>query len=235
MEYNLTSHERGYNISFYDGLFSIVTGLSGGPYAKRHWELSNVSKSPQYKLGHRCIAVLQYIPVVGALAAVIEKICDWAFNKFFNNPYKSTTSSKSLSSNEYLNVPSTTSQLYTDPCQRGNQVIKSLRKTREERKRKAAEREAYYKSLEQKDRLERERQAAAATRNKRKQQEQHLCDAKNSVQDLFGIPRKKTFKEKTVEQANRLMGRKPPTFFEQSTKATNSLLTVVDDFLSTSS
>jgi len=49
---------------------SVLTGFSGAPFAKRHWQLSN-----QFNyFGHRVIACLEYLPVLGALVALIEKV-----------------------------------------------------------------------------------------------------------------------------------------------------------------
>jgi hypothetical protein len=75
----LTSHERGYNFSFKDGLLSAVALVSGAPYAKRHWELSNRATEPC--LGHRIIATLQMIPVFGLLFCLIERIAAWSLTR----------------------------------------------------------------------------------------------------------------------------------------------------------
>ena len=75
MNYLLLTHERAYNLSFEDGLLSAATLLSGAPYAKRHWELSN--RSEAHCLGHRIIAVLQALPVIGLLFCLIERISSW--------------------------------------------------------------------------------------------------------------------------------------------------------------
>jgi hypothetical protein len=75
MNYLLSNHERAYNLSFQDGLLSVGTLLSGAPYAQRHWELSN--RSAEHCLGHRIIAVLQMIPVIGLLFCLIERIAAW--------------------------------------------------------------------------------------------------------------------------------------------------------------
>lgn len=75
MNYLLLTHERSYNLSFEDGLLSAATLLSGAPYAKRHWELSN--RSAEHCLGHRVIAVLQALPIIGLLFSLIERISAW--------------------------------------------------------------------------------------------------------------------------------------------------------------
>jgi len=75
MNYLLSNHERAYNLSLNDGLLSVCTIFSGAPYAARHWDLSN--RSPQHCLGHRVIAILQAIPVLGLLFSLIERIAAW--------------------------------------------------------------------------------------------------------------------------------------------------------------
>lgn len=75
MNYLLSNHERAYNLSFNEGLLALGTGLSAAPYAVRHWELSN--RSAEHCLGHRIIAVLQAIPVIGLLFALIERVVSW--------------------------------------------------------------------------------------------------------------------------------------------------------------
>lgn len=85
MCFTLKSHYRGYHLSCSDGLLSLVTGLSGAPYAKRHW---NMSQEPGSKniCGHRFFAVLEAIPVLGGLAALFERIVVCASNRCFNKP-----------------------------------------------------------------------------------------------------------------------------------------------------
>lgn len=81
---SLENHSRQYSISLNDALLSVVTGLSGAPYAQRHWELSN---KPECTCvwGHRTLAALEAIPVIGGLAALIERIVSWANTTFFAN------------------------------------------------------------------------------------------------------------------------------------------------------
>lgn len=84
MNYTLTNTPNGYNLSIYDVLASLASGLSGIPYAKKHWDLSNHC-NPQYRLGHKMISCVQAIPVLGALAAISERITVYIYNHFFNN------------------------------------------------------------------------------------------------------------------------------------------------------
>ncbi len=54
---------------------SFLSGLSGQPYAQRHWEASLSRGLPDSIVwGHRCIAVIEYIPLLGAVAAIIERV-----------------------------------------------------------------------------------------------------------------------------------------------------------------
>ncbi|BBI17369.1 hypothetical protein [Neochlamydia sp. S13] len=73
MSYHLTDHPRKYDLSYQDIGLSLITGLSGAPYASRHWQLSNHAKA-KHCLGHRLIACIESIPLAGALAAILERI-----------------------------------------------------------------------------------------------------------------------------------------------------------------
>ncbi|WP_044882731.1 hypothetical protein [Neochlamydia sp. EPS4] len=73
MSYHLTDHPRKYSLSYQDIGLSLITGLSGTPYASRHWQLSNHAKA-KHCLGHRLIACIESIPIAGALAAILERI-----------------------------------------------------------------------------------------------------------------------------------------------------------------
>jgi O-acetyl-ADP-ribose deacetylase (regulator of RNase III) len=77
MTISLETHQRAYDLSCNDCLFSLATGLSGAPYAKRHWELSLTSQSAW---GHRIVAVLEALPLFGAVVAVIERIFVVVYN-----------------------------------------------------------------------------------------------------------------------------------------------------------
>lgn len=63
---------QDYSVTASSALVSICTGLTGAQYARRHWQLSNIYH--EHCLGHRVIAILEAIPVLGALAALIERI-----------------------------------------------------------------------------------------------------------------------------------------------------------------
>lgn len=71
LNYSLITHDRGYHLSAGDILSSVITGFSGVPYAVRHQEL-----------GHRWLALLMYCPIVGGLAAVLERVAVLAFQHY---------------------------------------------------------------------------------------------------------------------------------------------------------
>ncbi len=90
MHYTLMDHSREYRLSNFEIITSVMTGfLTGGlPYAARHWELANrmdeaakrahangrKSNERNHGLRHRIIAIIQAMPLLGALAALIEWI-----------------------------------------------------------------------------------------------------------------------------------------------------------------
>lgn len=81
MAYTLALHPRGYELTSDDLRFSLATGLSGAPLAKRHSELAEISK-PALRLGHRIISFVEYWPVLGALTAAIEQLAAHLFEKY---------------------------------------------------------------------------------------------------------------------------------------------------------
>ncbi|MBS4170239.1 MULTISPECIES: hypothetical protein [unclassified Neochlamydia] len=84
MPYHLTNHPRKYDLSYKDIGLSLITGLSGAPYASRHWQLSNYAKA-KHCLGHRLIACIESIPFAGALAAILERIIVFIQEKLLKN------------------------------------------------------------------------------------------------------------------------------------------------------
>lgn len=68
---SLYKHRQAYQLSTTDALLSPVLS----PYAMRHLDLANKTNTPfVQKWGHRIIAAIQFIPVVGMLACLIERI-----------------------------------------------------------------------------------------------------------------------------------------------------------------
>jgi serine/threonine protein phosphatase PrpC len=71
MDYTLNTHPKGYALSCPETSLSICT-FTSIPYAHRHWELSiNDSK---HSLTHRGIAIIESIPVLGAIAGTVEQL-----------------------------------------------------------------------------------------------------------------------------------------------------------------
>lgn len=72
LNYSLLNSPQGYSLSAGDLLGSLITGFTGVPYAVRHQEL-----------GHRWIALLMYCPIIGALAALTERITVSLLQKYY--------------------------------------------------------------------------------------------------------------------------------------------------------
>ena len=81
MGYSIQGHADGYGLSFGEGVLATCT-LSGAPYALRHEELSEQQEYAEYRIGHKILMVVQYIPGVGLLAALIERIIVYIASKF---------------------------------------------------------------------------------------------------------------------------------------------------------
>jgi hypothetical protein len=80
LNYSLDNHPSGYATSVGEKLLGLIVS----PYAIRHAELSNSVKTPsEHRLGHRIIAAIQFIPLFGALASLIERIVVHVYNTFF--------------------------------------------------------------------------------------------------------------------------------------------------------
>jgi hypothetical protein len=75
---------NNYQLERFEIGFCFITGLTCAPYAKRHWELSN--KNPKYSLWHKVIAGLEYMPVIGGIVALTERIIVFASSFFSNIP-----------------------------------------------------------------------------------------------------------------------------------------------------
>lgn len=67
-----------YSLSYSNMALCLVTGVTGVSYGIRHWEKSSsVDCSNFQAFGHRVIAVLDCIPVIGALASILEYVAFW--------------------------------------------------------------------------------------------------------------------------------------------------------------
>lgn len=58
--------------------------LSGGPYAKRPWDLSQKIEKADVALDHPMIAVVESFPIIGGLVALVERIIVFIYDYFFN-------------------------------------------------------------------------------------------------------------------------------------------------------
>lgn len=76
----LLMHPQGYHLTCIES----VQLLFHSPYARRHWAMSKAA--PRYSLGHKVIAILEGIPVLGGLASLIEKIIVYLTNRYLMIP-----------------------------------------------------------------------------------------------------------------------------------------------------
>ena len=74
MDFSLLMHNEGYELTNRHLLYSVFTLGSCYPYAMRHWEISCLSESLSVRWGHRMIACIEFLPVLGGLVAVIERV-----------------------------------------------------------------------------------------------------------------------------------------------------------------
>lgn len=84
MSYSIQSHVKGYDLSFGEAMLTAFT-LTGAPYAMRHGELSEQQEYAEYKVGHKVLMVVQCIPGVGLLAALVERIVVYVASLFKQN------------------------------------------------------------------------------------------------------------------------------------------------------
>jgi hypothetical protein len=84
MSYSIQRHESGYGLTFNEAILAGLT-LSGAPYAKRHKELSEREEYSEYRIGHRVLMIIQYLPGIGLLTALIERIAVYIASKFESN------------------------------------------------------------------------------------------------------------------------------------------------------
>lgn len=88
MSITLESHSRGYDITLNEAFYSVVNGLSGLPYGVRHLDMSEECTTP-LAWGHRVIAVIELIPILGGLAALIERVAFFVYQHCFKPEVKS--------------------------------------------------------------------------------------------------------------------------------------------------
>jgi len=68
---SLSVHNKVYQMSWGNLFSSVITGASGFTYAKRHYELSKLDSR---WIAHRLIALIEFMPVLGGIAATVERL-----------------------------------------------------------------------------------------------------------------------------------------------------------------
>lgn len=89
--YLLTAHERGYALSIQECLTFAFTA----PYAERHLELSQTG-CEAYRFGHKILAVIERVPIVGLLASLMERIVAFTIQIFHSWQSRSVEPSRKL-------------------------------------------------------------------------------------------------------------------------------------------
>lgn len=94
----LNNYEKGYSLTFNEVLKSaFLPPLSASVYAARHGDCAKLLEAEGKRAwGHRTIQVFEYIPVVGLLVAMIEKVCSLVYERFKAKEIASTESAKPL-------------------------------------------------------------------------------------------------------------------------------------------
>src|SRR5690349_4610889 len=78
---SLYLHPRRYRLSCFDCFLSVCGGLSGLPFAYRHWTIGE-TLGPFDPITHTVIAIVEAIPLVGAIAALVERVVFAIWGKF---------------------------------------------------------------------------------------------------------------------------------------------------------
>ena len=95
MMLSLNAHKDRYDLGPRE-----IFGLLAGPislYARRHWDLMKEASETKTKIGHFLIAVLEGIPIGGALFCLIERIIVFASSCFDRNRQESLEVERHLS------------------------------------------------------------------------------------------------------------------------------------------
>ena len=113
-----------YNLSFKEAALCLLSGFHCFPFAVRHFEMADMDES--YSLAHKSIAILESIPIIGLITALIERICALAFS-FFKPTSAAQTQSSNHESNIYATIDALESNLYLgslDHCPYNASVLK---------------------------------------------------------------------------------------------------------------
>lgn len=84
MNYTLASHPKAYNCSLKEWAFSPIVS----PYAQRHFQLADSAKAGNdtYWQGHKIIAIIQSVPLIGLVASLLERITAYIFAYISHQP-----------------------------------------------------------------------------------------------------------------------------------------------------
>lgn len=100
MNYFLTCHSKGYSLSFSDYSQILWTGFSGAPYADRHREMGKSYQPCAHRL-HRAIALIEYCPLIGGIAATLERLAAKAWEARSPNHWKVMERNRDLAIKEH--------------------------------------------------------------------------------------------------------------------------------------
>lgn len=74
-----------YDLSNSDIRHAINTGFTGAPYANRHWQIAEDSSTSKIAAwGHRTVAIVETLPIIGAITALIERIAAYIIDVFYS-------------------------------------------------------------------------------------------------------------------------------------------------------
>lgn len=86
MDASITNHHSlfldTYELNRQDINDCLFSGLNGLTYARRHFELSRINEYSPLSLWHKIIGAVEYIPLIGGAAALIEKIVAFVYSFF---------------------------------------------------------------------------------------------------------------------------------------------------------
>lgn len=93
-------YHQSYHLSLKEIGLSLATGLSGLPYSRRHWALASMKSCELITLPfgferkvwmHRTLAIIEALPVIGGLTALIERITFLIKDFFYSKRWKPQT------------------------------------------------------------------------------------------------------------------------------------------------
>ena len=112
-----TLYLNNYELDKSDIGLCFITGLTCIPYANRHWAASNENLS--YSLHHKVIAVLEYIPVIGILVGLLERIIAFSI-LFFKSDLPPIDESENKGSSNIAKPQETPSEIPPAPNRKDN-------------------------------------------------------------------------------------------------------------------